>query len=326
MIALLLAGCLLTAGVDDGPEASFEHLWRDFDELYALFGVKDIDWAEGYDTWRPAVGPDSDDAALHEALTGLLGPLDDNHVHLLVPDSDVEDWTAGILQDLEREDFHPEVVKGYLEDPVEWGEDLFYGRIGGAGYVYVGTFSHADYLDALDEAVESFGDVAGVILDVRDNGGGYESHAEAVAGRFVPSGTDYARARKREGPGHEDFGEWLEYRVEPAGPAQYTGPVVVLTHRFTVSAAEWFVLAMRGYDHVTTAGDWTSGAFGTSVWRDLPNGWLYSVTTTDTRDSEGVSWEGEGLAPEIEAGSSLEELQAGQDRALEAALEVLGAR
>jgi len=318
-----MTGCaLLGPAAVDTPEGNFDVLWTGFDELYALFDVKGVDWEAQRDEWRPAAAAARDDSELQEAFMGLLTPLNDNHVTLLVPDSDFGAWKPGILQSLERDDFHTEVVReNYLRLEGEVGEDFFYGWVGEIGYLYVGSFSHDGFLAELDDAVALFSDAPGVIIDVRDNGGGLDRHVESLAARFFDVEADYARSRNRDGPEHDDFDDWLTNRVVPGGE-YYGGPMVVLTHRYTISAAEWFVLAMQQRPDTTHVGDWTSGAFGAVIWRDMPNGWLYSVTGSDTRDMDDQSWEGIGLAPEIEAKSTLEDLNAGVDRGLEAALEL----
>ena len=70
-------------------------------------------------------------------------------------------------------------------------------------------------------------------------------------------------------------------------------------------------------------GDTTTGAFSDAVTRQLPNGWLYSISVGDYRDAENRSFESIGLAPDILVENSAADLAAGEDKMLEAAIQAL---
>ena len=82
--------------------------------------------------------------------------------------------------------------------------------------------------------------------------------------------------------------------VEPHGPSQFTGTVVLLTNRLSISAAENFTLAMRVLPHVTVIGDFTSGCFADNFRTRLPNGWDLSISKNLFLDHRGRCWEGRG--------------------------------
>lgn len=324
LLALVLPGCLLGAPPDDSPIAVYDHVWADFDAHYGLFGVKadTVDWDALYADCLPLVPASQDDAALQEALRCLLGPLNDDHVRLLVPGVEDGLWSAGRLQDLESEDFHEEVSGAYVQDlvdagPLRWGwlsEDV--------GYLHLRSLSSQSAARGAAEAMQALGGARAIALDLRGNGGGLHSVLEPVASLFSDRDYVYSRLRRREGAARDSYGEWIDYDVE-AGEAPFLGPVALLTHAFTVSGAENLTLALGELEPVTQVGSTTAGAFAGTGWRDAPNGWLYAVSLEDVRDAEGLSYEGVGLAPDIEAASTLEDTRAGRDLALEAALEWL---
>jgi len=64
------------------PTATFEHLWHTFNDHYAFFEERGVDWASSYAEIRPLVSDDMDDEALLEVFAALLEPLDDGHVQL----------------------------------------------------------------------------------------------------------------------------------------------------------------------------------------------------------------------------------------------------
>lgn len=322
---LLLSGCLLGRAPETSPPALFDAVHQDFADHYALFEVKGVDWDELADVGA-GLGPAASDEELHGALTSLLDPLDDNHVHLLVPSDaglDVPDWTSGVLHELEQDDFGVEVTLALLDQSARPHPRVAWGRLGSVGYVWIGSLGSRAVLRHLDDALDGLSGTDALILDLRGNGGGYDAVMQDVAARFVHDEPVFARTRRRASPTPGDLTDWRDLQVSRPPRAVREGPLVVLQHRFTVSAAEGLLLALDLRADTTFVGDVSSGAFGTVWWRELPNAWRYSLTVTDTRDAAGVSWEGVGLPVDVGARSSLDELRDGRDRALEAALEQL---
>jgi C-terminal processing protease CtpA/Prc len=131
--------------------------------------------------------------------------------------------------------------------------------------------------------------------------------------------------RDRTGPTYDDFAEPKSWYVEPEGPAQFTGPVYLLTDRTSISAAENFALAMKVLPHVTQVGDLTSGAVADNAHAELPNGWELSYSHNLFLDHAGRCWEGLGVPPDIRQLNSDEDLAQGKDRVLELALALVGA-
>ncbi|MCB9745427.1 MAG: hypothetical protein H6740_22805 [Alphaproteobacteria bacterium] len=323
MLALaLLTGCLQPL-TGDSPGEVFEHLWTDFDDHYALFEAKGLDWEAEGEAWRDAAWAAEDDDALHEVLTGLLGPLNDNHVGLFVPDGETPDWRSGSLNGQHQEDFALEVTRALLVEElpsphravtVGWAAE-------GVGYLHVAQMSGAA-ARAAEEALAQLDAADALILDLRGNTGGDSPAARDLAGLFATEAAPFVKQRHREldGPGYSDFEVWT---VEPR--ATRARPTALLTNLWSISAAEWCTLALRTQPHVTQVGVTTAGAFASTVLRDLPNGWLVGLSFSDVRDAEGVSWEGVGLAPDVEVPSGQADLQAGEDPVLAEALALLAA-
>ncbi len=93
--------------------------------------------------------------------------------------------------------------------------------------------------------IESKG-VDGVVLDVRNNGGGSLSESISMAGLFVPKGPA-VQVRDEEG----------DVRVlgTPETAPLYQGPLVVLTNRASASASEILAAALQDYDRAVIVGD-----------------------------------------------------------------------
>jgi C-terminal processing protease CtpA/Prc len=157
------------------------------------------------------------------------------------------------------------------------------------------------------------------------NEGGYDSGVKYIAGRFASDKRLFTIARLKNGPAHDDFTDPVYVYLSPESGIRYTNPLVILTNRFTVSAGETFTLAIKSLDHVTQIGDTTSGAFSDMTYRELPNGWIYTMSIGYWNDKNDRSWEGIGCVPDILVENDSLELSAGQDKALERAMEVLSA-
>jgi hypothetical protein len=131
------------------------------------------------------------------------------------------------------------------------------------------------------------------------------------------------RSRTRYGKAHDDFAPVTYNYVTPGGPLQFTRPTIVLTHRLTESGGEIFAMAMSVLPHVTIVGERTAGALGSQYPAPMPNGWSLWLPFTANLDHRGTCWNGIGLEPDVYAVNSKEDIEAGNDRVLEFAIQLL---
>jgi carboxyl-terminal processing protease len=108
-----------------------------------------------------------------------------------------------------------------------------------------GISSSEDLKKALTDAL-SQGPIAGVILDLRDNGGGYITEAVRVVGQFIKTGVVMTAC-------YAD-GSRLVFRDLDSDIA-FAGPMVVLTSKGTASAAEIVAQALKDYERAIIVGD-----------------------------------------------------------------------
>lgn len=325
-MAVLAAQLFLSSIVDaqqlSPPEKNFQHLWETFDRNYALFNAKKIDWDVLYRLYRPRVTPQTTDDELFDTLASLLAHLNDNHVRI---SSSARAFQSGILGEMKMEDFSLDLVnEKYLSGKVQerMGGVFHYGRLTSSiGYFHFRGFGRIEQTRAvIDEIIQEFKDAKAIVVDVRWNGGGDDRVGKLIADRFADTRRLYMKTRIRNGPGHGDFTSWKYWYVEPGGPAQFTKPVILLTHRFSVSAAENFTLAMRVLPHVTVVGDATSGVFADVYGDRLPNGWRFSVPFKEFVDYSGFCWEGIGVPADIRQTNTKADIQQKRDKVLELAI------
>lgn len=327
LITLATACNDLTLGPEPAntPETNFDLLWQEFDRLYGQFETKHIDWQALYQQYRPQIKPGTSDDQLFDITAHLLGELNDGHVWLLKPGPNYRRYDSGPVYP--GGDFSVEVTKKYVQQPQELrtaeGVNVLYGKLAGnVGYIYFTNLgeSTAFYQKAMDEALTALADTKGLVIDVRNLDGGLDRSSQYVAGRFAQERTLFMTTRFRNGPKHTDFSAPLAWYVAPTGTIRYTKSVVLLTNRLTQSAGETFALAMNQNATVTQLGDTTFGIFSDNPKRELPNGWIYSVPSGDFRAADSKSYEGIGVAPQIRAVNTKDDIAAGRDNVLETAL------
>ncbi|GAB4017450.1 S41 family peptidase [Spirosoma koreense] len=311
----------------NSPVTNFDYLWQEYDRLYGTFEPKKIDWAAAYKTYRPQVNDQTTDAELYRVMTKLLDVLDDNHVYLRpTVDTKLPWYSGGILGRTKVEDYNPDVVKTYLTCTKPVTSEFIVSKIRpNLGYILLRGFEQnfATYEKTMDSVLTYLVETKGMIIDLRDNGGGEDRVAQYIANRFATERHLSFTVRMRNGPLHTDFAPELKFYTEPAGPFQYTKPVIVLTNLSSFSSAETFLLAMLQNRQVTQVGDITGGAFSDALPRDLPNGWSFRVPIADVRDAAGKSLEGIGIMPKYRIRNTPDDLKSGHDRALERAIDLL---
>ncbi|MFG1690993.1 S41 family peptidase [Gemmatimonadota bacterium] len=307
-------------GVD--PVTNFETLWEEFDRYYSFFGLKGIDWDGLYDEFRPQVTPSVTPNHLFNLMSDMLAHLKDGHVLLRG-----HEWTyqyRGWYAD-HPENFDFAVIRQNYVLDIDYrvGGALAFGRIGRLGYIHLSDFASEDLVEGFDEVLGVLQDVEGLIVDLRDNGGGSDSNSEAIAARFADRTRLYRRFQYRNGPDHDDFTPLVDDFITPRGPFQFSRPVAVLTNRGVFSAAESFVLAMRVFPHVTVLGATTGGGSGKPTQRELPNGWTFQLSRWIEWAPDGTTYEGVGLEPDIVVDITLIDQERGRDTILDWAVGLL---
>jgi Peptidase family S41/Tricorn protease C1 domain len=334
-LGLACANTLVGPDPSSTPAGNFDALWTEFDRLYSLFPLKGVDWDSVYGVYRPQVDAVSTDRQLFDVMAAMLETLDDGHVYLIAPFAGVASNAPAAVT--WKTNFDAALITGYLGSSARsaGGGRFRYGEVApGIGYLYIATFEDEDFkriddwardIDTVMAAVA--GDRA-LIVDVRSNGGGDAFNAQYIADRFADRERLFAYGMSRDGPAHDDFTAPFAWYERPDGPRQFTGPIALLTNRWTASAAERFALALRVLPNVTFVGDTTQGAFPHAVPRELPNGWLYRVTVGVVVGPDRESYEGVGIPPDVAVNLAPADSAAGRDTILETAIALLanGAR
>ncbi len=321
LLLMVVGACtdLATGPEDRTPAQVYEELWEVFQHRYAPFEERGVDWVAARERHRPA--PDADEDAVYAAATALLSELDDGHVTLVAPNR-----PAFVAKRIFRERTHQleldlAIVRGRMvQGPFRTGAATFGVLDGEIGYVHVNHWE--DPLPELGRVLDLLRDRRGVIVDLRHNWGGDFRNGFLLAERFADRERLAFRTFTKTGPGPRELGQKVDWFIEPRGEYQITTPTIVLVNRLTNSAAERTLMALQVMPHVTVVGSPTAGNHGEKVGGELSNGWRYSVVPQIVEDPSGRSFEGPGIAPHVRVDNTADEVAAGVDRQLDAALDL----
>lgn len=170
----------------------------------------------------------------------------------------------------------------------------------GVGYLALTGFTSdapALFAERLQQ-LES-GGLKALIVDLRNNGGGYIEAAQKIASHFVREGV-LAHMINRDG---------ADTPLTVSGtPRSY--PVVLLVNEVTASAAELFAGALQDYGVAKLVGRPTFGKGVTQLLISLSGGGVLKVTTQEYLTPNNRKVEGVGLMPDIPVQGSASQLAA----------------
>ena len=327
---LTIGGCeeaFIREEYQDNALDVFNSMWTEVDENYASFDIRGIDWDAVYAQNRPRVENGMRNDSLFNVLADMLFVLRDGHVNLQAGFDLSRNWEWYL--DFPQNFDYRLIERNYLGEDHQISGPFRHQLIDSIGYVYYRSFENQvsesvfNYvLSRYSSRVEN-GDttiVKGLIIDVRDNGGGSLSNVEEIVSRFTEEKKLVHYWQYKDGPGHNDLTERIPKFVEPKGDFQYQAPVIVLANRSCYSATNFFVQMMKSLGpNILIMGDQTGGGGGLPINRELPNGWTYRFSSTVTTTVAGENIE-LGVAPDVRVDMTEEDRQEGRDTILEAAL------
>jgi carboxyl-terminal processing protease len=320
---LLLIGVLgFPAGLSaQKAVALFEEFSQVFEDNYAFFQLRGVDWAAQKRTYRSRITPSTSDDELFSIFCQMIKPLRDGHVYVFGTNNGCnaatnEPWESrsGEIQSFVR--------SKYLKSGGSKSGAIVYGLIDeSTGYVNIehmgGCQVSSSRQNELDEALATMTKVRKIILDVRFNGGGLDACALGFASRFADkSRLVYSKETFHKGK----FGEHEDIYLSPQGNVNNTAKLIVLTSRATTSAAEMLVMAMMALPQATILGEPTRGIHSDVYSKALSNGWQVGLSNQKYILPNGKVYEKEGLPPHKPVPFKGDVVELGKDPVLEQAI------
>ena len=187
------------------------------------------------------------------------------------------------------------------------------------GYLYYSSFSgNINEYKNFDLILNYFKDTKGIILDIRNNGGGNNISSYYIIKRLISEPLQGTVWTKKGG----DF--YSQETYSPEGVFQYTKPIVVLINGASFSSAESFANLCKKVSHITLIGATTGGGSGVPERFELKysNINLRFPTRCEMR-YDGKHYEWVGILPDILISQTKEDIQNRRDKQLEKAIEHL---
>lgn len=341
---------------DTSAVAAFDSLWHAFDENYAYFSERGVDWDEVRSDFQSQVKDDTTSEELMGIFQEVLTPLNDGHVWVFDTSTGAgflggtlgllwEDWAAQHSGDDVGENpadprgaFTASMQEYVLDQVLEgkgksgphhllhWGwldDDVAYLDVH-AMATSEAEFTIPEAIELTDETMEQvMDDLKGArafIVDARFNEGGMDTMGYAIAGWFSDKSRTVSKKRAWLG---DEWGPYQDITITARSGA-FKGPVALLTSKNTVSAAETFTIAMNELSNVTSVGTSTYGSLSDTLVRLLPNGWLFSQSNEVYESPDGEQYEVVGVPPDVEVKVDDDlDYYENLDKTLEEAIDVL---
>jgi carboxyl-terminal processing protease len=229
----------------------------------------------------------------------IIGPAG-THVHLTV----TRDGESIPLEfDIEREKIEVKSASGKMLDSQ-------------VGYIELTTFGDRTSPElevALKELMAK--NPQGLILDLRNNGGGYLEVAIQATSQFMSDGVvlyeEYSDGRRQE------------YRAYPGGLATVI-PLIIIVNEGSASASEILAGALQDLGRATLVGEVTYGKGSVQNWVPLSDEQgAVRITIAKWLTPKGRTIHEEGLTPDHIVEMTTDDYQAGRDPQLDKALEIM---
>jgi len=258
-------------------------------------GIKPGDWIVKVD------GKETANWTLPEAVSKIRGPRGTNVVLTIIHEGEEKPVEVTITRDT------------ILVKSVEW--EIKTPKIAYLKLSRFGDQTSNEWEKAVGEIALSYqkGEIKGLVLDLRNNPGGYLSGAVFISGEFLPKGTLVVQQEVSSGARQT-------YSVDRQGKLLKI-PLVVLINKGSASASEIVAGALRDHERAKLVGETSFGKGSIQEAQDLPGGAGLHITTARWLLPKGEWINGTGIKPDYEV--KMEEKEKTQDLQLEKAIEVL---
>jgi C-terminal peptidase prc len=184
------------------------------------------------------------------------------------------------------------------------------------GYIFIPSFFDETLPPQVEGALQEFGQLDGLIIDLRQNGGGSSTVAYPIMSLFADGRLGDFVSRTDSHP--------LFIEANPVHNSQ-TVPLVIMVSEDTVSFGELFAGLMRDARSAKITGETSLGNVEVLHGYDFDDGsviWIASETfDSDFSDDD---WEATGIIPDLAAPAEWDTFYFDTDPAISAALELLG--
>lgn len=301
----------------EGPmdfEGLVRQAWTVVNNNYVRDNFNGVDWPAVLDKYLALVESVETQEELWAQQKMLINELDDQHSRFIAPSELNQEFDLGSALP-EGEMFFSLAHSPQRQWPERNWSHQIVSEQPRIGYIRIPDFdgdAAHNILTAIQD-LETGGELAGLIMDVRYNPGGNSDEsigvfAEGVIGTMGPLREDEQRT---------------VYRIP--GPVEWntTTPVAVITNDSSHSAAEYFAAGMKELDRAVIVGENSAGNTEGITGFTLADGSLIRLAVTTLALNDGTILEGIGVTPDVIVEQDGMNLQAPYDARIQAAIQVL---
>ncbi|MFZ4455781.1 MAG: S41 family peptidase [Bacteroidales bacterium] len=299
-------------------QRDFEYLNQLVKTKYPFLKFKHINWDSLVSAYQPRVDQAQGDE-VYPVFHSLLSNLKDGHIQLITEGGfPMQTYIWPRYKD--HTSFSQVVISTYFNQKLQLaGEGNFaYGILpNNAGYIYLSSFEEGDWATDIDKILRDLSNTKGLILDVRNNGGGSSNISDVIISRFIST-------HITETFYYKDGTINSQLQIQPSGFVKYYKPVVILINGASFSCAELLPDLMKQLPNVTTVGDTTGGGGGSTQFFTLPSRKRIRMPYAffvQSKDSKMVEWN--GIVPDIVVPQTAADVANGVDKQLEQAIKLL---
>ncbi len=283
----------------------------------AFLGVKHLNWDSISKEFGNRVYENMSDDSLYNVINLMLLELKDGHALLYYKNKAVTVWdyTQGYPVNFDK----PLLENYYWQNSKTFGP-LTATIINDIGYFYYPSFGDKIEEKNMDDLIDFIANTKGLIIDIRNNGGGDGTNSNTILSRFTDKETYLGKQLVKSGPGENDFLE-SKYFLKPSNSEKkyLNHKIAILTNRGNASAAAFFPGFAKVLNNVISIGDRTGGAGGVGTSLQLGNGWQIVVSSTLGLDANDNVIEN-GIEPNFKVDQTVADSINHKDAILEKAL------
>jgi len=336
ILLFLFIACQDKEQVERGKsEKLFLELWEIFDQHYAFFELREVDWKGDREGNFALMKGLESDSLIFDQLCNILKKFEDAHINLEASELGLS-CNAAPLPDFYQEFPSNEAFSEFLKardhslsklgikEIIDSENKIFqYGISHSKDWAYLRIkrfygLSPEAWKKEVSEVIKLLYKAEKLIIDIRVNPGGNDPSALEVASYFFPQKEIAFIKKVRNVPDYEDFSKADTTYVYPQHEFQIeASELYLLTHGASGSSADAFALIMSQLPQLKIIGTPTEGIFS-DVHRDsLSNGW--SLTLSDERyfDKHMKCYEGKGVPVDVELVNTKEDVAENKDALIE---------
>ena len=217
------------------PVDVFDQAWQLLNSNYPFFDQQGIDWNALYKVYRPKVSPATGEDELFTILSNMLEHFNSGHINL---EAGSKKFCSNVRTNAKMEDFSWKLVRDkYLNKNFKSSPDslFYYGWLNNdLAYMRIRRFPPKETLEKyIDNIVGELNRAKGIVIDLRGNPGGNGFGVAALGSRFADRKRLYLKNFNRVGGANKDFINPTYYYIEPLGPVQYKGPVILFQNVYS---------------------------------------------------------------------------------------------